>query len=135
MSTTFKLKPHPMTSEKEVAFLRRFEDMREKNVLAMAFTDGGVTVEEMEALGIGKNGELSRKDEAALFARYQYKCSHEIAKRIMEQNFDDNQLDTVMSVLLLPTFCIPEEKLLDEILYDTNSMEEMVEWLNKNRII
>jgi hypothetical protein len=53
----------------------------------------------------------------------------------MEQNFDDSQLDTVMSVLLLPTFCIPEEKLLDEILFDTNSMEDMVEWLNKNRII
>ena len=131
---TFKLKPHPMTTDKEVAFLRRFEDMREKNVLAMAFTDG-VTIEEMEALGIGKAGELTRKAEAALFARYQYHCSHEIAKRIMEQNFDDSQLDTVMSVLLLPTFCIPEEKLLDEILFDTNSMEDMVEWLNKNRII
>ena len=131
---TFKLKPHLMPTEKEHVFLARFEDMREKNVLATAFVDG-VTIEEMEALGIKKDGDLTRKAEAALFARYQYHCSHEIAKRIMEQNFDDSQLDTVMSVLLLPTFCIPEEKLLDEILFDTNSMEDMVEWLNKNRVI
>ncbi len=130
----FKLKPHFMTTDKEREFITRFDDMRNKNTLAIAFTEG-VSLEEMETLGIGNDGELTRKMEAALFARYQYKCSHEIAKRIMEQSFDDRQLDTIMSVLLLPTFCIPEEKLLDEILYDVNSMEEMVEWLNKNRVI
>ena len=127
----FKLKPHSGLTRTEVEFLTKFTDPRDKNVLALAFT-AGVTEEEMEALGIDQSTELSRKEEAALFARYQYKCSHSVAQRIMDEHFDDTQLDTIMSVLLLPTFGMAEDKLLNEVLFAHNSMDDMLEWFNKN---
>ncbi len=133
MAKEFKIKPHVVPTDSELQFIWKFSDPSDRNTLAHAFIEG-VSVEEIEELGVGKENTLSIKEKATLFSRYQYKWSHEVAKRLMEQNFTEEQLDTLMSVILLPAFCIPEEKLLDEILYDKYDREYMVSWLSENRV-
>ncbi len=133
MAKEFKIKPHIVPTDDELKFMWNFSDPSDRNILALTFTEG-VSLEEVESLGIGKEKVLSIKERAALFSRYQYKWSYEVAKRIMEQSFNEEQLDALMSVILLPAFCIPEEKLLNEILYDKYNREYMVNWLSKNRV-
>ncbi|MBR6689198.1 MAG: hypothetical protein IKL68_04200 [Clostridia bacterium] len=133
MAKEFEIKPHTVPTDAELQFIWNFSDSSDRNILARAFTEG-VSLEEVETLGIGKEKVLSIRERVALFSRYQYKWSYKVARRIMEQSFDEEQLDVIANVILLPAFCISEEKLLNEILYDKYNKEYMVNWLRKNRV-
>lgn len=116
--------------KKAEKFIFCFND-KERAILMHSFSCG-VTVDEMKDLGIAPGIKFSRRLEAALFARRIYNWPHEIAKRIVTETFLDDQVDVIMSLLLLPIHGFSSEKILNEILYAKFSAEEMVEWLNHN---
>ena len=128
----FKLTPHNVLTKEETAFVSMFSEARDKNMIATALTSG-VSIEELKSLGYALEYTLTTKMRAALYVRYKYKCSYRVACRILDNGFNEKQLDTIVNVLLMPAFAVPEEKVLNEILYERYSAEEMLAWYNKVR--
>ena len=128
----FKLTPHKVLTDEETKFVSRFDEPKDKNMITAAIM-AGVSVEEIRSLRLDENYRLTLKMQAALYLRYKYKCSYRVACRIMDNGFNEKQLDTVVNVLLMPAFAIPEERVLNEILYDRYSAEEMIAWYNNVR--
>ena len=128
----FKLTPHNVLTEEEMEFISMFSELRDKNMIATALTSG-VSIEELRTLGYDQEYLLTMKMRAALYVRYKYKCSYRVSCRIMDNGFSEKQLDTIVNVLLMPAFAIPEEKVLNEILYERYSAEAMLDWYNKVR--
>lgn len=127
-----ELKPHDVLTDKEIKFISRFSNDSDRNLLVVAISEG-ITLDELEMLGIDREDFLSMKKKAALFVRYRYKASFRAACKIIDQSFNERQLDTITNVLLMPAFGIPEEKVIEEILYDKYSAEEMIAWFNNVR--
>lgn len=127
-----ELKPHSVLTDKETKFISRFSNDSDRNLLVVAISEG-ITLDELEMLGIDREDFLSMKKKAALFVRYRYKASFRAACKIIDQSFNEKQLDTIVNVLLMPAFGIPEEKVIEEILYDKYSVEEMLTWFNNAR--
>ena len=75
MAKEFEIKPHTVPTDAELQFIWNFSDSSDRNILARAFTEG-VSLEEVETLGIGKEKVLSIRERVALFSRYQYKWSY-----------------------------------------------------------
>ncbi len=128
----FKLTPHTILTKKETEFVSRFYETKDKNMVTAAII-AGVSVEELSSLRFDEDYRLTMKMQAALYVRYKYKCSYRVACRILDNSFSEKQLDTIVNVLLMPAFAIPEEKVLNEILYDRYSAEEMLAWYNEVR--
>ena len=128
----FKLIPHNVLTEEETAFVSMFSEARDKNMIATALTSG-VSIEELKSLGYALEYTLTIKMRAALYVRYKYKCSYRVVCRILDNGFNEKQLDAIVNVLLMPVFAVPEEKVLNEILFDRYSAEEMLAWYNKVR--
>ena len=128
----FKLTPHNVLTKNETEFVSRFYESKDKNMITAAII-AGVSVEEIRSLRLDETYRLTMKMQAALYLRYKYKCSYRVACRIMDNGFSEKQLDTIVNVLLMPAFAIPEEKVLNEILYDRYSAEDMLAWYNKVR--
>ena len=128
----FKLNTHHILTDEETAFVARFSKAGDANKIATAITSG-ISIEELKSLCIDREFCLTQKMKAALYVRYKYKCSYRVCCRIMDNGFNEKQLDTVVNVLLMPAFAIPEERVLNEILYDRYSAEEMIAWYNNVR--
>ncbi len=128
----FKLNPHNILTDEETAFVAMFSKAGDANTIATAITSG-ISIEELKSLCIDREFCLTQKMKAALYVRYKYKCSYRACCRIMDNGFNDNQLDAIVNVLLMPAFAIPEERVLNEILYEKYSAEDMIAWYNKVR--
>ena len=103
----FKLIPHNVLTEEETAFVSMFSEARDKNMIATALTSG-VSIEELKSLGYALEYTLTIKMRAALYVRYKYKCSYRVVCRILDNGFNEKQLDAIVNVLLMPVFAVPE---------------------------